>query len=81
MEPKIIIIFAVAYLYGFFGFFMILRLRNKNKGSSSCDKGSLWWLSVFVKMIPGIFGYLFRIKVVERFLLEQLGEEYQDYQQ
>lgn len=44
MDPKIIIIIAVAYLYGFFEFFMNLRQRNKNKVTSSGDKGSLWWL-------------------------------------
>ena len=44
MDPKIIIIIAVSYLYGFFEVFMNLRQRNKNKVTTSRDKGSLWWL-------------------------------------
>jgi protein-S-isoprenylcysteine O-methyltransferase Ste14 len=44
MDPKIIIIIAVSYLYGFFEVFMNLRQRNKSKVSNSSDKKSLWWL-------------------------------------
>ena len=44
MDPKIIIIIAVAYLYGFFEVFMNLRQRGKGKITHSGDKGSLWLL-------------------------------------
>ncbi len=44
MDPKIIIIIAVSYLYGFFEVFMNLRQRNKSKVTNSSDKKSLWWL-------------------------------------
>jgi protein-S-isoprenylcysteine O-methyltransferase Ste14 len=39
------------------------------------------WLSILVMMIPITLGYLYRIKVEERFMLEQLGEEYLNYQE
>jgi len=32
-------------------------------------------------MIPVTLGYLYRIKVEERFMLEQLGEDYLNYQE
>jgi len=44
MDPKIIIIIVVSYLYGFFEVFMNLRQRSKSKVISSSDKSSLWWL-------------------------------------
>jgi protein-S-isoprenylcysteine O-methyltransferase Ste14 len=44
MDPKIIIIIAVSYLYGFFEVFMNLRQRSKIKVTNSSDKSSLWWL-------------------------------------
>ena len=44
MDPKIIIIIAVSYLYGFFEVFMNLRQRSKIKVTHSSDKSSLWWL-------------------------------------
>ena len=44
MDPKIIIIIAVSYLYGFFEVFMNLRQRSKSKVTTSSDKSSLWWL-------------------------------------
>jgi protein-S-isoprenylcysteine O-methyltransferase Ste14 len=178
MDPKIIIIIAVSYLYGFFEVFMNLRQRRKSKVINSGDKSSLWWLyglitvgyalsfsigatklgrihewntafaigmaltamgfviriqsiqtlnqyftysvakvenhkiietglykfirhpgylgqliifigistsisnwlSILVMMIPIILGYLYRIKVEERFMLEQLGIDYLNYQ-
>ena len=178
MDPKIIIIIAVSYLYGFFEVFMNLRQRSKSKVITSSDKSSLWWLyglitlgyalsfsigatrigriyawntffiigmalfaigfiirihslltlkqyftysvakvedhkliesglykfirhpgylgqliiflgistsisnwmSILVMMVPITLGYLNRIKVEERFMLEQLGENYLDYQ-
>jgi protein-S-isoprenylcysteine O-methyltransferase Ste14 len=178
MDPKIIIIIAVSYLYGFFEVFMNLRQRSKSDVTTSSDKGSLWllyslitvgyalsfsigatkigrvyywdiffaigvtlitigliiriqsmltlkqyftysvakvddhklietglykiirhpgylgqliifigisislsnWLSVLAMMIPITLGYGYRIKVEERFMLEQLGENYLNYQ-
>jgi protein-S-isoprenylcysteine O-methyltransferase Ste14 len=44
MDPKIMIIIAISYLYGFFEVFMNLRQRNKSKVTTSSDKCSLWWL-------------------------------------
>lgn len=38
------------------------------------------WLSVLLMMIPITIGYIYRIKVEERFMLEQLGEDYLNYQ-
>jgi len=179
MDPKIIIIIAVSYLYGFFEVFMNLRQRSKSKVATAGDKRSLWWLyglitvgyalsffigattigriyywntlfaigmalvvigfvirlhsiltlkqyftysvakveghrivetglykfirhpgylgqliifigisisisnwlSILVMMIPVTLGYLYRIKVEERFMIEQLGEDYLNYQE
>jgi protein-S-isoprenylcysteine O-methyltransferase Ste14 len=179
MDPKIIIIIVVSYLYGFFELFMNLRQKSKSKVTTSSDKNSLWWLyglitvgyalsfsigatkigriyrwntffaigmalfilglmirihalltlkqyftysvakvedhklvetglykyvrhpgylgqliiflgistsisnwlSILVMMIPVTLGYLYRIKVEERFMLEQLGEDYSNYQE
>jgi protein-S-isoprenylcysteine O-methyltransferase Ste14 len=39
------------------------------------------WLSILVMLIPVTLGYLYRIKVEERFMLEQLGEPYLNYQE
>jgi protein-S-isoprenylcysteine O-methyltransferase Ste14 len=39
------------------------------------------WLSILVMMIPVTLGYLYRIKVEERFMLEQLGDDYWNYQE
>jgi protein-S-isoprenylcysteine O-methyltransferase Ste14 len=38
------------------------------------------WLSILLMMIPVTIGYIYRIKVEERFMLEQLGENYLNYQ-
>jgi protein-S-isoprenylcysteine O-methyltransferase Ste14 len=178
MDPKIFIIIAVSYLYGFFEVFMNLRQRSKSKVTTSNDKSSLrwlyslitlgyalsfsigatrigriyaWntlfavgmglfvigfiirihslltlkqyftysvakvenhkiiesglykfirhpgylgqliiflgisisisnWLSILAMMIPVTIGYLYRIKLEERFMLEQMGEDYLNYQ-
>ncbi len=178
MDPKIIIIIAISYLYGLFEVIINWRQSGKGKVTSSGDKGSLWllygliavgyalsfsigatktgrvyawntffaigmaliaiglairvhsiltlkqfftftvakvenhriietglykfirhpgylgqlmiffgistsisnWLSVLAMMIPVTLGYLYRIKVEERFMSEQLGEEYMNYQ-
>ena len=178
MDPKIITIIAVSYLYGFFEVFLNLRQKSKSKVTTSSDKGSLrllyglitlgyamsfaigvtkigriypWntffgigialfaigciirissiltlnqyftysvakvenhkivenglykfirhpgylgqliiflgisisisnWLSILLMMIPVTFGYLYRIKVEEKFMGDQLGEDYKNYQ-
>lgn len=177
MDPKIIIIIGVSYLYGIFEVFMNLKQRSKGKVTSSGDKASLgilyglitvgyalsfsigatktgrvypWntffaigitlialgliirvhsiltlkqfftysvaimenqkiietglykvirhpgylgqliiflgistslsnWLSVLAMIIPVTLGYLYRIKVEERFMIKQLGEAYLNY--
>jgi protein-S-isoprenylcysteine O-methyltransferase Ste14 len=178
MDPKIIVIITVSYLYGFFEVFLNLRQRSKSKVTTSNDKGSLWrlyglitlgyalsfaigatkigriypwntffaigmalvvigfiirmvsirtlkqyftysvakvenhkiiamglykfirhpgylgqlilfmgisisisnWLSILLMMIPVTLGYLYRINVEEKFMADQLGEDYQHYQ-
>ena len=178
MDPKIIIIISVSYLYGLFEVFMNLRQRGRSRVTSSGDKGSLWllyglitlgyalsfsigatktgrvyqwntfftigmaliaigltvrihsiltlkqfftysvakvenqkiiesglykfirhpgylgqfiifigistsisnWLSMLLMMIPVTFGYIYRIKVEERFMRDQLGTDYLEYQ-
>ena len=179
MDPKIIIIIVVSYLYGFFEVFMNLRQRSKIKVTNSSDKSSLWllyslitvgyalsfsigatkmgriyywntffavgmalvvigfvirihsiltlnqyftysvakvenhkiietglykfirhpgylgqlfiffgisisisnWLSILLMLIPITIGYIYRIKVEERFMVEQMGENYLIYQE
>ena len=39
------------------------------------------WLSVLLMMIPVTIGYIYRIKVEERFMIEQMGESYLNYQE
>lgn len=39
------------------------------------------WLSILVMMTPITLGYLYRIKLEERFMLEQLGKDYSNYQE
>ena len=178
MDPKIIIIIVVSYVYGFFEVFLNLRQRRNNNVAASNDKGTLrllyilitigfflsfaigatrlgriyhWntfftigmflfviglmirihsiltlrrfftysvaklenheiietglykfirhpgylgqmliflgisismsnWLSILAMMIPISHAYLYRIKVEERFMFEQLGENYLNYQ-
>jgi protein-S-isoprenylcysteine O-methyltransferase Ste14 len=179
MDPKIIIIIAVSYLYGFFEIFLNLKQRSKIKVTTSSDRGSLWllyglitlgyalsfsigatkigrfypwntffaigmalfaigfmvriysiltlkqyftysvakvenhkiistglykfirhpgylgqliiflgisisisnWLSILLMMIPVSLGYLYRIKVEEKFMTDQLGNDYRNYQE
>ena len=38
------------------------------------------WLSVLLMMIPVLFGYINRIRVEERFMMEYMGTKYIDYQ-
>ncbi len=44
MDPKIIIIIVLSYVYGFFELFMNLRQRTKITVTKSDDKKSIWWL-------------------------------------
>lgn len=179
MDPKIIVIISVAYLYGFFEFFINFRQSRQSKVKTSGDKGSLWllyglitigyalsfaigatkigriypwntffaigmaiftvgftvriysiltlkqfftysvakvenhkiistglykfirhpgylgqliifmgisvtisnWLSILLMMIPVTLGYLYRIKVEETFMTDQLGNDYKNYQE
>jgi protein-S-isoprenylcysteine O-methyltransferase Ste14 len=39
------------------------------------------WVSILAMMIPVTIGYFYRMKVEERFMLEQLGEPYLNYQE
>jgi protein-S-isoprenylcysteine O-methyltransferase Ste14 len=39
------------------------------------------WLSILFMMLPVLIGFVYRIKVEEQFMLEQLGEKYASYQQ
>jgi len=38
------------------------------------------WLSVLFMIIPILFGFIYRIRVEEKFMIEQMGEKYIDYQ-
>jgi protein-S-isoprenylcysteine O-methyltransferase Ste14 len=38
------------------------------------------WLSILFMIIPVLIGFIYRIRVEERFMIEQIGEKYQDYQ-
>jgi protein-S-isoprenylcysteine O-methyltransferase Ste14 len=38
------------------------------------------WLSIVLMFIPVAIGYLYRIKVEENFMEEQIGEDYKNYQ-
>jgi protein-S-isoprenylcysteine O-methyltransferase Ste14 len=38
------------------------------------------WLSVILMMIPVMVGYIYRINTEERFMIEQMGQKYIDYQ-
>jgi protein-S-isoprenylcysteine O-methyltransferase Ste14 len=37
------------------------------------------WLSIILMMLPVMAGFLYRIYVEEKFMLEQLGDTYKDY--
>jgi protein-S-isoprenylcysteine O-methyltransferase Ste14 len=39
------------------------------------------WLSMLLMMIPVLLGYLYRIKVEEKFMTAQFGEDYKNYQE
>jgi protein-S-isoprenylcysteine O-methyltransferase len=38
------------------------------------------WLSILLMMIPTTIGYIYRMKVEEGFMMEQMGEDYLNYQ-
>lgn len=38
------------------------------------------WLSIILMAIPVLLGYIYRIRVEERFMIEQMGQKYLDYQ-
>jgi len=38
------------------------------------------WLSIIFMFVPVFLGYTYRIRVEERFMIEQLGQKYIDYQ-
>ena len=38
------------------------------------------WLSVILMIIPVLVGYIYRIRVEEKFMIEQMGTKYLDYQ-
>jgi protein-S-isoprenylcysteine O-methyltransferase Ste14 len=38
------------------------------------------WLSIVLMIIPVLLGYLYRINTEERFMIEQMGQKYIDYQ-
>lgn len=44
MNPKIIVIITIAYLYGIFEYYLSYRQKQKSKIVSRGDKGSLWVL-------------------------------------
>ena len=38
------------------------------------------WLSIIFMIVPVMIGYLYRIRIEEKFMVEQLGQKYLDYQ-
>jgi protein-S-isoprenylcysteine O-methyltransferase Ste14 len=38
------------------------------------------WLSVLLMIIAVLFGYIYRINIEERFMINQMGQKYIDYQ-
>ena len=38
------------------------------------------WISILAMIIPVLMGYSYRIRVEEKFLIEQMGSKYLDYQ-
>jgi protein-S-isoprenylcysteine O-methyltransferase Ste14 len=37
------------------------------------------WLSIVLMVIPIAIGYIYRMRIEERFMIEQLGEDYLNY--
>jgi len=46
-------------------------------GISTCLSN---WLSILFMIIPVLLGYLNRINIEEKFMVEQMGQKYLDYQ-
>jgi protein-S-isoprenylcysteine O-methyltransferase Ste14 len=46
-------------------------------GISTCLSN---WLSILLMIIPVLLGYLNRINIEEKFMVEQMGQKYLDYQ-
>jgi protein-S-isoprenylcysteine O-methyltransferase Ste14 len=46
-------------------------------GTSTCLSN---WISILLMIIPVLFGYLNRINIEEKFMVEQMGQKYVDYQ-
>jgi len=46
-------------------------------GISTCLSN---WLSILLMLVPVLLGYLNRINVEEKFMVEQMGQKYLDYQ-
>jgi protein-S-isoprenylcysteine O-methyltransferase Ste14 len=38
------------------------------------------WLSILFMIVPVLLGYIYRINVEEKFMIEQMGQKYIDYQ-
>ena len=58
MNPKIIVILTIAYLYGFFEYYLSFRQRQKIKIVHKGDKGSLWALFISITI-----GYLLSFSI------------------
>jgi protein-S-isoprenylcysteine O-methyltransferase Ste14 len=58
MNPKIIVIITIAYLYGFFEYYLSFRQRQKTKIVRKGDKGSLWVLFISITI-----GYLLSFSI------------------
>jgi protein-S-isoprenylcysteine O-methyltransferase Ste14 len=58
MNTKIIVIIAIAYIYGIFEFYISFRQRQKIKIVSKGDKGSLWVLLISITI-----GYLLSFSI------------------
>jgi len=58
MDIKVIIIIVFSYLYGFFELFMSMRQKRKRNIVNSGDKGSIWFLTIFITI-----GYLLSFSI------------------
>jgi protein-S-isoprenylcysteine O-methyltransferase Ste14 len=58
MNPKIIVIIIIAYVYGFFEFYLSFRQKQKTKIVRKDDKGSLWILFISITI-----GYLLSFSI------------------
>jgi len=58
LNPKIIVIISIAYLYGFFEYYLSYRQRQKTKIVRKDDRGSLWVLLISITI-----GYLLSFSV------------------